>query len=49
MNRVLGAQDQGKNAGLQQEMLIVDSRWVGALNVPGSFPPPTDAGATDAD
>jgi hypothetical protein len=41
MNRVLGAQDQGKNAGLQQEMLIVDSRWVGALNVPGSCPPPT--------
>jgi hypothetical protein len=41
MDRVLGAQEQGKQAGLQAEMLIPDSRWVGAPNAPGSFPPPT--------
>lgn len=38
---VLGTQQSQKQAGLQQEMLVVDPRWVGAPNAPGSFPPPT--------
>jgi hypothetical protein len=41
MGAIRGAQAQGQKAGLQQEMLIVDSRWVGAPNGTGSFPPPT--------
>jgi hypothetical protein len=41
INRISGAQTQGKESGLQQEMVIVDPRWVGAPGANGSFPPPT--------
>ena len=41
MNHIRGAQQQGRASGMQQEMVIVDPRWVGVPNAPGSWPPPT--------